>query len=117
MQLARSLGFGNFANMAIIISAGNRHIGDIRHSSSISFAMTAVKSFESEPAMDETESLDCIIIQSSSSSSGLLSGDVEAEESVCDLESLLAILLDGRSAIVEKEDDVYDRKRRGLGDR
>jgi len=100
MQLAKSLGFGIFAKMVIIISAGNRHIGEILHISSISLAMTAVRSLESEPAMEETESFDCIIIQSRSSSSGLLSGEVEADESVCEMEGRLAMVLDWRSAMM-----------------
>lgn len=63
------------------------------------------RSFDSEMAIEETDSLGWSIIESTSSSSGWRSGEVEAEEMDCDREERRAMVRDCLSAMFAGDGD------------
>lgn len=82
MQFLRSVGDESLAKTAIMSSAGRREMGEMRFCSSMARRRaSSSESGESEGASDESESLDCSMTESLSSSSKPRSGDVEADES------------------------------------
>ena len=81
MQFLRSCGEDNLAKTAMMSSAGNREMGEMRFCSSMARRRAASsRSGEMEGAREERESLDCSMAQSLSSSKAR-SGEVEADES------------------------------------
>jgi hypothetical protein len=80
MQFLRSAGDESFANTAIMSSAGRRETGDTRACSSMARRRASSSSSgDTEGAREDRESLDCIMIESLSSSKSR-SGEVEADD-------------------------------------